>query len=84
LEESSPGESSIKDVYVLEAPRTREESTDKTETSVALDLRKTDEEGILQRATGNNNMTARAGLKRQKGKNQGINITGTEYTEYSV
>ena len=65
-------ENSVSRTYALEAPRAREESTDKTETSVALDLRKSDEDGILQRATVNNNMTARAGLKNQKGKSQRV------------
>ena len=43
-------ENSVSRTYALEAPRTREESTDKTETSVALDLRKSDEDGIFARS----------------------------------
>jgi hypothetical protein len=68
-------ENSVSRTYALEAPRTREESIVKTETSVVLDLRKSDEDGILKRATVNNNMPVRAGLKSQKGKNQGIGIS---------
>jgi hypothetical protein len=40
-------ENSVLRTYELEALPTRAESKDKTETSVVLDLRKSDEDGIL-------------------------------------
>jgi len=40
-------ENSVLSTYALEALPTRVESKDKTETNVVLDLRKSDEDGIL-------------------------------------